>query len=72
MNTRLWLIGAAACALVGCGSPSPPPPAEAPKPESAPSVFDPLVGTIDRAKAVQGTVDEHAGEQRRRIEELER
>jgi hypothetical protein len=35
-------------------------------------VFDPLVGTIDRAKDVQKTVDDQAAEQRRRLEEAER
>jgi hypothetical protein len=61
------------CVLAGCGSSSAPPPAAekaaAPKRET---VFDPLVGTIDRAKGVQTTVDDQAAEQRRRIEELER
>ena len=58
-------------AMPGCGNPEPPPPpieAAAPKP----SVFDPLTSTIDRAKAVQKTVDEQAAEQRRRIEDAER
>jgi hypothetical protein len=36
------------------------------------TVFDPLTSTIDRAEGVQQTVDEHAAEQRRRIEEAER
>jgi hypothetical protein len=35
------------------------------------TVFDPLTSTIDRAEGVQQTVDEHAAEQRRRIEEAE-
>lgn len=41
--------------------------------DSAPreTVFDPLVGTLDRARGVQQTVDEHAAELRRRIEEDE-
>lgn len=41
-------------------------------PERAPTVFDPAVSTIDRARGVQGTVDEQAAEQRRRIEEASR
>jgi hypothetical protein len=36
------------------------------------TVFDPMVGTIDRAKGVQTTVDDQAAEQRRRIEQAER
>lgn len=72
MNAKLWLIGAVLCALTACGSSEPPPAAEVAKPERAPSVFDPWVGTIDRAKGVQNTVDDQAAEQRKRIEELER
>jgi hypothetical protein len=71
--TRLLAIEAALCVLVAaCGSSAEAPPAEAPKAEHAPTVFDPLVGTIDRAKAVQKTVDEQAAAQRKRLEELER
>jgi hypothetical protein len=66
-------IETALCVLVAaCGSSGEAPPAEAPKAERAPTVFDPLVGTIDRAKGVQNTVDEHAAAQRKQIEELER
>ena len=72
MNARWFLIGTAVCVLAACGSSEPPPAAEAPKANRAESVFDPWVGTIDRAKGVQSTVDEQAAEQRRRIEELER
>jgi len=72
MNARLLLIGAALWVLGACGSSAPPPAAEAPKAERAQTVFDPLVGTIDRAKGVQNTVDDQAAEQRRRLEELER
>jgi len=35
------------------------------------TVFDPLVGTMDRARGVQQTVDERAAELRRRVEESE-
>lgn len=53
-------------------SPSAADPASAtPAPNRAESVFDPLVGTIERAESVQQTVDERAAEQRRLIEELE-
>jgi hypothetical protein len=66
--------------VAGCGSSAAPPAetAEAPPPaaQQAPerreTVFDPWVGTIDRAKGVQSTVDEQAAEQRRRIEEASR
>jgi hypothetical protein len=72
MNLRLLAIGTMLCALAGCGTPEPPPAAEAPTAQRAQSVFDPWVGTIDRAKGAQSTVDEQAAEQRRRIAELER
>jgi hypothetical protein len=35
------------------------------------TVFDPLVGTLDRAEGVQQTLDRQAAEQRRRIAEAE-
>jgi hypothetical protein len=73
MNARRLSMGAAlALLLAACSSAEPPPAAQAPEPERAPSVFDPLVGTIDRAKGVQSTVDDQAAEQRRRIEAAER
>jgi hypothetical protein len=37
----------------------------------ADTVFDPLVETLDRAEAVQDTLDQRAAEQRRRLEEAE-
>lgn len=74
MTARLLAAGLTLCVLAACGSSNPPaPPAkEAATPERAPSVFDPWVGTIDRAKGVQNTVNDQAAEQRRRIEEAER
>ena len=59
-----------ASVLAGCGGPelaeSPP------EPERRPTVFDPLTGTLDRARGVQQTLDAQAAEQRRRIEDAER
>jgi hypothetical protein len=72
MNARLLLIGTALCVLAACDSSDPPPVVTAPKAERAPAVFDPWVGTIDRARAVQNTVDDQAAAQRKRLEELER
>jgi predicted small lipoprotein YifL len=57
-------------ALTACGS-SPPPPQEQ-KPPRKETVFDPLTGTIDRAKGVQQTVDDQAAEQRKKIEAAEK
>jgi ABC-type transport system substrate-binding protein len=45
------------------------PSASAPKRET---VFDPLVGTLDRAKGVQQTIDDQAAAQRRQIDEAAR
>jgi hypothetical protein len=54
--------------LAACGSPAPP----AQPPERKPTVFDPTTETLERAKAVQKTVDDQAAEQRKRIEQAER
>jgi hypothetical protein len=65
------------CALLGllatAGCTSSEPPSEEPQ-ETArtETVFDPLVGTIDRARGVQQTIDDQAAERRRQIEEQER
>jgi hypothetical protein len=55
--------------LAGCGAEPPPAP---PPAEQRPTVFDPLVGTLERAESVQQTVDGQAAELRRRLEEAER
>lgn len=60
---RFWCISAAVLAVSGCG--------ESETAEEQPTVFDPLVETLDRARSVQQDIDEHAAEQRRRIEEDE-
>jgi hypothetical protein len=80
MIAKLWLALFLASLMAGCGGSASPsgdatkaPPAAAQKqPERRESVFDPWVGTIDRAKGVQKTVDEQAAEQRRKIEEASR
>jgi hypothetical protein len=66
------LVVALLATLAACGGGAP---AEAPQPApegKRESVFDPLVGTIDKAKEVQKTVNDQAAEQRRRLEEAER
>jgi hypothetical protein len=80
MNPKPWLALAIASLIAGCGGSAQPSasaakaqPAAAQKaPERRETVFDPWVGTIDRAKGVQNTVDEQAAEQRRKIEEATR
>lgn len=74
MKLRFWLAGAL-LVLAACSSPETPPPRDADSRTEAPkreSVFDPWVGTIDRAENVQQTVDAQAAELRRRVEESER
>jgi hypothetical protein len=70
---RVLLALVVSLTLAGCGGnsqpSSPQPKAETPKRKT---VFDPLVGTLDRAKGVQQTVNDQAAEQRRQIEEAEK
>jgi hypothetical protein len=80
MSAKQWLAVTVMLLIAGCGSSSPPasgttksPPANArPQAERRETVFDPWIGTIDRAKGVQNTVDDQAAEQRRKIEEATR
>jgi hypothetical protein len=80
MNPKPWLGLTIATLMTSCGSSSSqpietaksPPAAVQKAPERRETVFDPWVGTIDRAKGVQNTVDEQAAEQRRKIEEATR
>ncbi|MBS0400382.1 MAG: hypothetical protein JSR95_17100 [Proteobacteria bacterium] len=55
--------------LAACAQEKPPPPPAASPP--APTVFDPLTQTMDRARAVQGTVDAQAQATRKAVEEAE-
>jgi hypothetical protein len=55
--------------LAACTQDTPPPPPAASPP--APTVFDPLTQTMDRARAVQGTVDAQAQATRKAVEEAE-
>lgn len=50
----------------GCRNPEPPPP------PPAKNVFDPMTQQIDRAKAVQGTVDANADDTRKAVDGQER
>ena len=75
---RVMWLAIAPLVLGGCGGSAPADqPADQPADRNEPAprretVFDPLTSTIDRAQAVQQTVDEQAAEQRRRLEEAER
>lgn len=80
MSPKPWLALVGVLFVAACGSSTPPAaktakrPADSarPQPERRETVFDPWVGTIDRAKGVQSTVDDQAAEQRRKIEEASR
>ena len=60
---------ALACVAVLCGCGDTPGPEEG-EPERE-SVFDPLTKTLDRAEAVEDTIQERSEELRRRVEEAE-
>jgi hypothetical protein len=72
MKTKLGWAALAFFTLAACHSEPPPSARDAQRAPPQPSVFDPWVGTIERAEGVQKTVDDQAAAQRRRIEELER
>jgi hypothetical protein len=67
---RYGFIIAILLTVGGCGSETPVESVKA-EPAERPTVFDPLVRSLDRAEGVQQILDEHAAEQRRRIEEAE-
>jgi hypothetical protein len=72
MSTRqlVWLgafVLVAACS--GAAPDADEPPAQD---EDTSTVFDPLTETLDRAEAVQDTVNQHAEDLRRQVEEQER
>ena len=81
MSPKPCLALAVVLLAAGCDNSSPPAAETAKRPadtaqhattERRETVFDPWVGTIDRAKNVQNTVDDQAAEQRRKIEEASR
>jgi hypothetical protein len=72
MHAKIWLATWLAILCAGCGSADPPAEDTAAANARRETVFDPMVGTIDRAKGVQTTVDDQAAELRRRVEQAER
>lgn len=61
-----WL---ALCLLAACSPDKAPDPAPAPPPSQ--TVFDPLTQTMDKARAVQGTVDAQSQATRKAVEAAE-
>jgi len=73
MKAKACWIVSALLLLSGCGGSEPPAVESAPvKSEPRQTVFDPWIGTMDRAKGVQNTVDDQSAELRRRVDEAER
>ena len=68
MPVRHIAILCFAGALVACGSDSQDETAEEPRPSV---IGDPLQRSLERAEAVQDTIDERASELRQRLEEAE-
>ncbi|HXD35969.1 MAG TPA: hypothetical protein VN624_04905 [Rhodanobacter sp.] len=54
-------------ALAGCSGSPAPPPGDPPQPQAS-TPFDTLKADEQRARDVQKTVDDHAAEQRKRID----
>jgi hypothetical protein len=64
----LWTLFLAVLFIQGCSSSSPPPDPAPP----AKNVFNPLTQQIDKARAVQQTVDQNADSTRKSIDAQER
>jgi hypothetical protein len=60
---KCWTMALAVLFIVGCSAPEPPP---------KKTVFDPLTQQMDKARAVQKTVDESAERTKKAVDEQER
>ena len=60
---KCWTMALAVLFTVGCSAPEPPP---------KKTVFDPLTQQMDKARAVQKTVDEAAERTKKAVDEQER
>jgi hypothetical protein len=60
---KCWTMALAVLFTVGCSAPEPPP---------KNTVFDPLTQQMDKARAVQKTVDEAAERTKKAVDEQER
>jgi hypothetical protein len=67
----LALLTALSLGLASCGG-SEVSEAQTDAAEPTPAVVEPLTGTLERARAVQQTVDSQAAELRKRLEQAER
>ena len=72
MKIATLLIMSPLLALAACSSKAPPPAeAQAPPPPSQKTVFDTQLKALDKAKAVQGVVDQQKTEADRKTKEQE-
>jgi hypothetical protein len=67
-HSRLSILCPVVLWLAACSAPHEPPPESPPRPKT---VFDPLTQQMDRARAVQGTVDQHTADTRKQVEAAE-
>jgi hypothetical protein len=63
-SLKIMTMAAAVLFTAGCSAPEPPPP-------PAKTVFDPLTQNLDRARAVQKTVDENTDKTRNAVQAQE-
>jgi hypothetical protein len=59
---KCWTMALSVLFTASCSAPSPPP---------QKTVFDPLTQSLDKARAVQATVDENAAKTRQAIDDQE-
>lgn len=65
---RICALLLAFSAIAGCSKPEPPPTEQQPEPQANTELRDAIKAPIDKAKAVEGTVQEAADKQKADIE----
>lgn len=61
---KFWTLSLSVLFMASCASPDPPPPKK--------TVFEPMLQPMERAKAVQDTVNSQADETRKAVDSQER
>lgn len=71
---KLWTVTLVLSFMSGCSGHGPPPPASPPPAPVPPAktVFDPLTQQLERARAVQNTVDRNSDDTREAVDNQER